>query len=167
TRTPSADTESMTDPSYRGQILVFTTPLIGNYGVPLNKTPIHAQDVGVLLESQGIQCSAIVVADVAEKFSHHTAVESLASWCKGHNVPGITGVDTRAITRLLRDQGTTLGHIAVGSDASSPAPEAHAYRDPTTENLVDQVSTKAPYDLNATGDVKIAVIDFGAKANIL
>jgi len=157
----------MTDPSYRGQILVFTTPLIGNYGVPLNKTPIDAQDVGVLLESQGIQCSAIVVADVAEKFSHHTAVESLASWCKGHNIPGITGVDTRAITRLLRDQGTTLGRIAVGSDASSPAPEAHAYWDPMTENLVDQVSTKAPYDLNPTGDVKIAVLDFGAKANIL
>jgi carbamoyl-phosphate synthase small subunit len=157
----------MTDPSYRGQILVFTTPLIGNYGVPLNKTPIDNQDVGVLLESQGIQCSAIVVADVAEKFSHHTAVESLAAWCTRHNVPGITGVDTRAITRLLRDQGTTLGRIAVGSDAFSPAPEAHEYWDPTTENLVDQVSSKTPYDLNPMGDVKIAVLDFGAKANIL
>jgi len=160
-------TESMTDPSYRGQILVFTTPLIGNYGVPLNKTPTDSQDVGVLLESQGIQCSAIVVADFAERFSHHTAVESLASWCKKHNIPGITGVDTRAITRLLRDQGTTLGRIAVGLDASLPAPEAHEYWDPTTENLVDQVSTKTPYNLNPTGNVKIAVLDFGAKANIL
>jgi carbamoyl-phosphate synthase small subunit len=160
-------TESMTDPSYRGQILVFTTPLIGNYGVPLNKTAIDSQDVGVLLESQGIQCSAVVVADVAEKFSHHTAVESLASWCSRHNVPGITGVDTRAITRLLRDQGTTLGRIAIGSDASLPAPEAHEYWDPSAENLVEQVSTTVPYELNPTGDVKIAVLDFGAKANIL
>lgn len=161
------DTESMTDPSYRGQILVFTSPLIGNYGVPSNKTPIDSQDVGVLLESSGIQCSAIVVGDVAEKFSHHSAVESLASWCNRHNIPGITGVDTRAITRLLRDQGTTLGRLAVGDDVTAPAPDAHEYWDPSIENLVDQVSTKEPYTLNPTGNVKIAVLDFGAKANIL
>jgi len=161
------DTESMTDPSYRGQILVFTTPLIGNYGVPFNKTPINSQDVGVTLESEGIQCSAVVVADVAEKFSHHSAVESLASWCRRSNVPAITGVDTRAITRLLRDQGTTLGHLAIGADVSAPPPTAEQYWNPAVENLVDQVSTKVPYQLNPTGDTKIAVLDFGAKANIL
>ncbi|THH26915.1 hypothetical protein EUX98_g7275 [Antrodiella citrinella] len=160
-------TESMTDPSYRGQILVFTTPLIGNYGVPLNKTPIDGQDVGVYLESEGIQCSAIVVADVAERFSHHRAVESIASWCKRYNVPGITGVDTRAITRLLRDQGTTLGRLAVGEDAHAALPKDDEYWDPAQENLVEQISTKQPYVLNPTGDIKIAVIDFGAKANIL
>ncbi|KAG1735139.1 carbamoyl phosphate synthase small subunit [Suillus paluster] len=160
-------TESMTDPSYRGQILVFTTPLIGNYGIPFNKTPINSQDVGVVLESEGIQCSAIVVADVAENFSHHSAVESLASWCRRSNVPAITGVDTRAITRLLRDQGTTLGRLAVGADASAPKPASEQYWDPTLENLVDQISTKLPYQLNPTGDIKIAVLDFGAKANIL
>ncbi|KAI0743813.1 carbamoyl phosphate synthase small subunit [Daedaleopsis nitida] len=160
-------TESMTDPSYRGQILVFTTPLIGNYGVPRNKTPVNSQDVGVVLESEKIQCTGVVVADVAEKFSHYTAVESLASWCQRNNVPGITGVDTRAITRLLRDQGTTLGRLAVGADASLAAPPAEEYWDPTTENLVAQVSTEAPYELNPSGDVKIAVLDFGAKANIL
>ena len=161
------DTESMTDPSYRGQILVFTTPLIGNYGVPFNKTPIDAKDVGVVLESQKIQCSAVVVCDVAEKFSHYTAVESIASWCQRHHIPGITGVDTRAVTRLLRDQGTTLGRIAVGADASAPAPQSHEYWDPTTENLVDQVSTKVPYEINPMGDIRIAVLDFGVKANIL
>ncbi|EPQ57336.1 small subunit of carbamoyl phosphate synthase [Gloeophyllum trabeum ATCC 11539] len=160
-------TESMTDPSYRGQILVFTTPLIGNYGVPRNEAPVDNKDVGVVLESQNIQCSAVVVADVAEKFSHYLAVESLASWCQKNGVPGITGVDTRAITRLLRDQGTTLGRVAVGSDASLPPPKPEEYWDPTTENLVDQASTKAPYTLNPNGDVKIAVLDFGAKANIL
>ena len=157
----------MTDPSYRGQILVFTTPLIGNYGVPLNKTPIDSHDVGVTLESQRIQCSAVVVCDVAEEFSHHAAVESIASWCRRFNVPGITGVDTRAITCLLRDQGTTLGRLAVGADASASAPQLHEYWDPTTENLVDQVSTKVPYQLNPSGNIKIAVLDFGAKANIL
>ena len=157
----------MTDPSYRGQILVFTTPLIGNYGVPHNQTAYDSRDVGVLLESSGIQCAAVVVADVAVKFSHYTAVESIASWCKRYDVPGITGVDTRAITRLLRDQGTTLGRLTIGADASALAPAGHEYWDPTTENLVDQVSTKQPYVLNPGGDVKVAVLDFGAKANIL
>ncbi|KAI0356195.1 carbamoyl phosphate synthase small subunit [Trametes cingulata] len=160
-------TESMTDPSYRGQILVFTTPLIGNYGVPQNKTAVDDKDVGVVLESEKIQCSAVVVADVAEKFSHYTAVESLSSWCARNGVPGITGVDTRAITRLLRDQGTTLGRLTVGNDSSLAPPRPEEYWDPTTENLVDQVSTKTPYELNPKGDVKIAVLDFGAKANIL
>ncbi|KAF9024827.1 carbamoyl-phosphate synthase [Hymenopellis radicata] len=160
-------TESMTDPSYRGQILVFTSPLIGNYGVPANSAPFDSQDVGVILESKGIQCSAIVVGDVAERFSHHAAVESLAAWCQRHDVPGITGVDTRAITRLLRDQGTTLGRLAVGDDVSLPAPQPEEYWDPTSENLVDQISTKTPYELNPTGSIKIAVLDFGAKANIL
>lgn len=159
--------ESMTDPSYRGQILVFTTPLIGNYGVPLNKAPFDSQDVGVVLESESIQCAGVVVSDVAERYSHHAAVESLAQWCQRYDVPGITGVDTRAITRLLRDQGTTLGRVAIGDDVSLPAPQEHEYWDPSKENLVDQVSTTAPYELNPTGDVKIAVLDFGAKANIL
>ena len=157
----------MTDPSYRGQILVFTTPLIGNYGVPLNKTPVDTQDVGVSLESQRIQCSAVVVGDVAEKFSHYAAIESLASWCQRFNVPGITGVDTRAVTRLLRDRGTTLGRVAVGPQASLNAPEPEEYWDPSLENLVDQVSTKHVYTLNPSGNLKVAVLDFGAKANIL
>lgn len=159
-------TESMTDPSYRGQILVFTTPLIGNYGVPHNITPRDSQDVGVVLESSGVQCAAVVVADVAEKFSHYTAIESLHSWCSRYNVPGVTGVDTRAITRLLRDQGTTLGRLAVGSDASLPPPAEADYWDPSKENLVDQISTKEPYVLNSAGNVRIALLDFGAKANI-
>ena len=157
----------MTDPSYRGQILVFTTPLIGNYGVPHNIAARDSRDVGVVLESSDIQCAAVVVADVAEKFSHYTAIESLHSWCSRYNVPGLTGVDSRAITRLLRDQGTTLGRIAVGDDAASPPPEESEYWDPSQENLVDQISAKEPYVLNPAGDVRIAVLDFGAKANIM
>jgi carbamoyl-phosphate synthase small subunit len=160
-------TESMTDPSYRGQILVFTTPMIGNYGVPNNTAPLNSKDVGVVLESQNIQCAAVIVGDVAEKFSHYAAVESLASWCKRHDIPGVTGVDTRAITTLLRDQGTTLGRVAVGDAVALPPPNESEYWDPTVENLVDQVSTKTPYQLNPGGSIKIAVLDFGAKANIL
>ena len=162
--TSSKDTESMTDPSYRGQILVFTTPLIGNYGIPKNETPVDGQDVGVLLESARVQCAGIVVGDVAQRYSHHAAIESISEWCARHDVPGITGVDTRAVTTLLRDQGTTLGRLAVGADTAS---QPHEYWDPSKENLVDQVSTRAPYTLNPAGDIKIAVLDFGAKANIL
>jgi carbamoyl-phosphate synthase small subunit len=160
-------TESMTDPSYRGQILVFTTPLIGNYGVPHNISARDSRDVGVVLESSNVQCAAVVVADLAEKFSHYTAIESLHTWCSRYNVPGLTGVDTRAITRLLRDQGTTLGRLAVGNDAALPPPSEDEYWDPSEENLVDQISTKEPYVLNPAGDVRVAVLDFGAKANIL
>jgi carbamoyl-phosphate synthase small subunit len=157
----------MTDPSYRHQILVFTTPMIGNYGVPRNEAPFDGHDVGVMLEAKGVQVAGVVVADVAEKFSHYQAIESISDWCKRHDVPGISGVDTRAITRLLRDQGTTLGRLAIGDDAALPAPTAEEYWDPSPLNLVDQVSTKEPYELNKSGDVKIAVLDFGAKANIL
>ncbi|TFY56799.1 hypothetical protein EVJ58_g7410 [Rhodofomes roseus] len=135
-------TESMTDPSYRGQILVFTTPLIGNYGVPHNRTSVDSQDVGVVLESESIQCAGVVVADVAEKYSHHAAAESLAAW---------------ALPKAA----------SPSADASLSPPNPEEYWDPTKENLVAQASTKTPYELNPSGDVKIAVLDFGAKANIL
>ncbi|KAM0750565.1 carbamoyl-phosphate synthase [Meredithblackwellia eburnea MCA 4105] len=159
-------TESMTDPSYRSQILVFTTPLIGNYGVPENNRICPDNGPPVLLESSGIQCAGVVVSDVAEKYSHYQAVESLHEWCDRHGVPGITGVDTRAITTLLRNNGSTLSKLAVG-EGHEIAPQSNEYLDPALENLVDQVSTKEVYTLNPNGDVKIAVLDFGAKANIL
>ncbi|OCF39946.1 carbamoyl-phosphate synthase, small subunit [Kwoniella heveanensis CBS 569] len=160
-------TDSMTDPSYLGQILVFTSPMIGNYGVPSNSSAPGYPGIP-FLESDKIQCTGVVVSDVALKYSHYQAVESLHEWCKRYDVPGITGVDTRAITSLLRDQGTTLGRLAVGDEAAKPAPSAGEYWDPSTENLVAQASTKEPYVLNAQGKgPRIALLDFGTKANIL
>jgi carbamoyl-phosphate synthase small subunit len=157
----------MTDPSYLGQILVFTSPLIGNYGVPSNE-PLKSMPGIPFLESTRIQCSGVVVSDVALKYSHHQAVESLHEWCARYDVPGISGVDTRAITSLLRDQGTTLGRLAVGNDAAAPAPKPEEYYDPSQENLVAIASTKEAYTLNANGKgPRIAVLDFGTKANIL
>lgn len=156
----------MTDPSYLGQILVFTSPMIGNYGVPSNKSLPEFPGIP-FLESSGVQCTGVVVSDVALKYSHYQAVESLHEWCERHDVPGITGVDTRAITSLLRDQGTTLGRLAVGDDASV-IPSANDYWDPSKENLVAQASTKEQYTLNPNGKgPRIAVLDFGSKANIL
>jgi carbamoyl-phosphate synthase small subunit len=157
----------MTDPSYLGQILIFTSPLIGNYGVPSNDARPGMPGIPNL-ESSGIQCSGVVVSDVALKYSHYQAVESLHEWCARYDVPGLSGVDTRAITSLLRDQGTTLGRLAVGDEASKPRPADHEYWDPSKENLVAQASTPSPYVLNETGKgPRIAILDFGSKANIL
>ena len=160
-------TDSMTDPSYLGQILVFTSPMIGNYGVPSNASSPDTPGIP-FLESDRIQCRGVVVSDVALKYSHYQAVESLHEWCARFDVPGISGVDTRAITCLLRDQGTTLGQLAVGEDARGPRPTESQWWDPSKDNLIAQVSTPQPYVLNAGGSgPRIAILDFGSKANIL
>jgi carbamoyl-phosphate synthase small subunit len=156
--------ESMTDPSYRGQILVFTQPLIGNYGVPSTERDMY----GLLkhFESDRIQVQGIIVNDYATRYSHWNAVESLAEWCSRHGVPAISGVDTRAVTHLLREQGSTLAKIAVGEEALDGNLDYH-FVDPNLRNLVAEVSTKANVHYNDEGDVKIAVIDCGVKQNII
>ena len=156
--------ESMTDPSYRGQILVFTQPLIGNYGVP----SLARDDYGLLkyFESPNIQACGIVVADVALQYSHWTAVESLADWCAREGVPAISGVDTRAIVTFLREQGSSLGKLTIGEEYD--ADEDEAYEDPGSINLVKKVSTKAPFHVpSPNGTAHVALIDCGVKENIM
>ncbi|KAI9481608.1 MAG: small subunit of carbamoyl-phosphate synthase [Benjaminiella poitrasii] len=157
--------ESMTDPSYTGQILVFTQPLIGNYGVPGQEKDEYG--LYKYFESDTIQVQGIIVNDYATEYSHWTAVESLSEWCIRHNVPAISGVDTRALTQLLRDQGSTLAQISVGEEASIDNINSLEFPNPNTENLVAKVSTKVPVTYNPKGDIKIAVIDCGVKQNIL
>ncbi|KUI54927.1 Carbamoyl-phosphate synthase arginine-specific small chain [Cytospora mali] len=156
--------ESMTDPSYRGQILVFTQPLIGNYGVPSN-----VRDEYKLLkyfESPHIQCAGIVVSDVATKYSHWTAVEGLGEWCAREGVPAISGVDTRAIVTHLREQGSSLARISIGDEYD--ADEDESFIDPGQINLVKKVSTKAPFVVSApNATFHVALIDCGVKENIL
>lgn len=156
--------ESMTDPSYRGQILVFTQPLIGNYGVPSSVK----DEFGLLkyFESPNIQAAGIIVADVALQYSHWTAVESLGQWCAREGVPAISGVDTRAIVTHLREQGSSLGKIVIGEEYD--ADEDEAFEDPSAINLVRRVSTKAPFHIpSPAGDMHVALIDCGVKENIL
>lgn len=150
--------EAMSDPSYRGQILVFTQPLIGNYGVPPSSTDKYG--LQEFLESPGIQAAGIIVSDYAAQYSHWNAAESLASWCKRFDVPAVTGVDTRALTKLLRSQGSTLGRLVVGG---SEVP----FENPNERNLVADVSTKEVKVYNPNGDVTIALVDCGVKHNII
>lgn len=156
--------ETLTDPSYRGQIIVFTQPLIGNYGVPST----DARDEFNLLkyfESEYMQPAGVVVGDISANYSHWSAVQSLQEWCTQQGVPGITGVDTREVVTLLRERGSTLGRISVGESYDTDQDES--YSDPGQINLVQHVSTKAPFHVAANGDVHIALIDCGVKEGIL
>jgi len=150
--------ESMTDPSYKGQILVFTQPLIGNYGVPGNER----DEFGILkfFESEKIHVNGIIVSNYSEKYSHWNAVKSLSEWCIEHNIPALSDVDTRALTKMLRDNGSSLGRINIGH-------EVVPFEDPNERNLVSEVSTKNVQVFNKGGDVVIGLIDCGVKNNII
>ncbi|KAI8799580.1 carbamoyl-phosphate synthase subunit arginine-specific small [Cladochytrium replicatum] len=159
--------ESMTDPSYRGQILVFTQPLIGNYGVPAATT----DQWGLLehFESDAIQVKAIIVNDYATKYSHWNAIESLGAWCARNGVVALSGVDTRAIVTLLRERGSTLGRIDVGKMVAVAEKEAKEWvaDDPNGRNLSAEVSVKERQVYNAGAALRVALIDCGVKQNII
>jgi carbamoyl-phosphate synthase/aspartate carbamoyltransferase len=117
--------ESITDPSYRGQILVITFPLVGNYGVPSREEMDSLlKDVPAHFESKEIHIAGLVVATYAgEEYSHHLATSSLGAWLKEQGVPAITGVDTRALTKRIRDEGSMLGRLL---ERTSAAPSSTA-----------------------------------------
>src|SRR6201992_883181 len=105
--------ESITDPSYRGQILVFTFPLVGNYGVP-NRTQADEllRDISAHFESRQIHIAGLVVASYCgEEYSHHLASSSLGTWLKEQDIPAIYGVDTRLLTKRIREEGSMLGRL--------------------------------------------------------
>lgn len=149
--------ETMTDPSYRGQILVCTYPLIGNYGIPDKE-----RKNGLLknFESENIHVRALIVSDYSEEYSHWSAVRSLADWMKEEKIPGITGIDTRALTQKLRDNGTMLGKIIINEN------EKIDFEDPNKTDLVAEVSVKEPIEYKSNGK-KIVLIDCGTKNNII
>ena len=101
--------ESLTDPSYAGQLMTLTYPLVGNYGVPPFTN--DADGLANFMESDRIHASAIIVSDYSTEYSHWNACASLADWLKREHVPGITGIDTRELTKLLREHGVMMGKI--------------------------------------------------------
>lgn len=149
--------ESLTDPSYEGQILVTTYPLLGNYGVPPEGS---AENVSRYLESSRIHCRAIVAQDYSWDHSHWLATRSLSDWLREEKITGIYDIDTRALTKHLRDHGSMLGKIVV---EGSPEPD---FYDPNLENLVAKVSCKEP-EYHGDGKKTVVVVDCGIKHNII
>jgi len=157
--------ESLTDPSFEGHILVFTYPLIGNYGVPTEEK--NEYGFAKNMESERIHVRGVVISQGSEHFSHQAAASSLQRWLEHHKIPAITGVDTRALTKKLREHGVMPGRIAQNAVSSTQNVEME---DPISKNLVAEVSCKEPVTYepkeHAIGK-SIVAFDCGIKNDIL
>lgn len=177
--------ESLTDPSYAGQLMTLTYPLVGNYGVP--PFTIEGNGLATFMESEKIHAEAIIVSDYSENYSHWNAVESLADWLKREHVPGITGIDTRELTKVLREHGVMMGRIVFDDAMDNGEWKMDNYGE---VNYVDRVSCKdiivyaggeskafpvssSKEELNSQLSTfhsqlkKVVLVDCGVKTNIL
>lgn len=176
--------ESLTDPSYAGQLMVLTYPLVGNYGVP--PFSIEKNGLPTFMESEKIHAEAIIVSDYSEEYSHWNAVESLSDWLKREKIPGITGIDTRALTKKIREHGVMMGRIVMDEEPTKD--NESVMPDYGSINYVDRVSCKEiivyrPDGTSASFSVtdskkcqvsvadspckKVVLLDCGVKANII
>lgn len=141
--------ESLTDSSYKGQILVLTYPLVGNYGIPDKK----------FWEADQIMISGLIVSNYINTPYHFQSRKTLSDWLIEENIPALEIKDTRLITQIIRDRGPLLGKITNGGDIN--------FYDPDNENLVEKVSTKIIISQTVSKTAKnILLIDCGAKRNI-
>jgi carbamoyl-phosphate synthase small subunit len=154
--------ETLTDPSYRGQILVLTYPLVGNYGVPLPRT---ADEIAGPYESARIQVQGLVVQNYVGHYSHRSAVRSLGDWLESERIPAITGVDTRTLTRRLRERGTMLGWL-YPSNMSIDEARARAATVDMKRDVFRQVAPPEPR-VYGSGSPLIVLVDVGAKDNVV
>jgi len=148
--------ESLTDPSYQGQILTLTYPLIGNYGVPENR---YQNGLPVAFESDSAHISGLIISDYSFKYNHWNARLSLGNWLKEQKVPAIYDIDTRALTKILRTKGCMLGKIEFEDERID-------FCDPNLDNLVDAVSIHKKM-IYGDGQYRILLVDCGVKTNIL
>ena len=155
--------ESLTDPSYGGQILTLTYPLQGNYGVPIGRRR-DGDPLRDRFESARIQVQALIVQRHSDEPSHHAATRSLGDWLKEHDVPAIEGVDTRALTRKLREHGTMAGWLL---PAGVPIAEAKASAAAVAmESVTASLGVQEPVRYEA-GPLKVLLVDTGAKDSIV
>jgi carbamoyl-phosphate synthase small subunit len=150
--------ESLTDPSYSGQILTFTYPLIGNYGIP-----DKAKENGILknFESDKIHIKGLIVSSFSEFPNHYSFEKTLDEWLKEEDIPALCGIPTRSLTKILREKGTMLGKILIDNEDCE-------FYNPDTENLVKNVSCTEIKELGKIdSDIKIILIDCGVKNNII
>ncbi len=155
--------ESLTDPSFEGQILCVSYPLVGNYGIPSMVT--GRDGLVAQAESERIHVQGLVIADYSENYSHWDAVKSLGDWLREQKVPGISGIDTRALTRMIREEGVMPGRIVVEGceEGFCHSEEAEGRR----ENLlVPRVSCKEVLHYG-NGRKRVVLVDCGVKHNIL
>ena len=177
--------ESLTDPSYAGQLMVLTYPLVGNYGVP----PFTIMDNGlpVYMESEKIHVEAMIVSDYSEEYSHWNACESLESWLVCEGIPGVTGIDTRALTKKIRERGVMMGRVVFeGVDKGQWEMENYgdinyvdrvsckeiiiyennASRSFPVDTPVDEINCQLSID-NCQSRKRVVLLDCGVKANII
>jgi carbamoyl-phosphate synthase small subunit len=148
--------ESLTDPSYRGQILVLTYPLVGNYGVPGDE---REDNLEKHFESGNIQVQGLIISDYTDSYSHWNAKRSLSEWMKEYNIPGIWGIDTRELTKRLRKKGTMLGKIVYDA-------KHIPFEDPNRRNLSAEVCIETP-TVYRRSKKKVVLVDCGTKNNII
>jgi carbamoyl-phosphate synthase small subunit len=154
--------ETLTDPSYKGQILVTTYPLIGSYGVP---APREAGSMDRPYESDRIQVQGLVVQNYVDAYSHHQAARSLSEWLVSERVPAVTGIDTRTLTRRLRERGTMLGWL-FPEEMGLESAKKQARTVDMADEVFRAVSPNEPIHYKA-GDLQILVVDAGVKDNIV
>ena len=147
--------ESLTDPSYTGQILVSTYPMIGNYGVPFDQ---KENGIHKYYESHKLHISGLIISDYSFEFSHWNAQKSLSDWLKEYEVPGLFDIDTRALTKILREKGSMLGKIEFDEEID--------FYDPNKENLVARASCNEREEYG-DGKHRVVLVDCGVKNNII
>jgi carbamoyl-phosphate synthase small subunit len=160
--------ESLTDPSYSGQILVQTWPLVGNYGVA-RRDIVDEFGVPLHFESDRIHVAGYAISEVQEFASHWSSGASLSEWLEKGGVPGICGLDTRELTKKLRTKGTMLGLLSVdtSTDLEKLRESAKSILDPNSTDLVGKVTIPAPKEYNFRGNPRVVLIDCGMKFGIL
>ena len=171
TMTGAGYNETLTDPSYKGQIVVMTHPLVGNYGVPRWEKDKY----GIIkyFESDSIKVSGFIVNECCKHPSHYESVKTLDEFLREEDVPGIEWIDTRAITKILREEGVQIGLLAVYNEGDTPdvnylKEEVKKAEDPNLRLLSSEVSTKEVKIYNSTNPIgKVVVLDMGVKLNIL
>ena len=161
--------EALTDPSYKGQILTLTYPLVGNYGVPSNDLNLG---VPMYFESDRIQTSGLIIHELCTEPYHWASSRTLDKWLQDENIPGISGVDTRRLTKKLRTHGVMLGIIKVCDEGEELnledlLKEAKHIPDPNSTDLVKEVSVKEPVHYKVEGKHTVVLIDCGVKNNII
>jgi len=156
--------ENMTDPSYQGQILTLTTPMVGNYGVPDRKT-LDEFGLPKYFESDKIHVNGLIVQDYSHHYSHWNAVSSLGDWMKEQGVPGISGIDTRMLTKKIREKGAMVAKVEVDLDA--PVPDFSQLQNPNSRHLVNEVSVQGKTVYGKGNATKVIAIDCGMKNNII